>query len=117
MTDFNNLPLDEKKKQAQAGDIVVTDSGARVTYATRDTDAVSSGIWVKISNAVDTWIKLEDVTDIIRPTARKVPEVPEVVEWLRYQSSNLIDMRVFDARVFASLLCQKLADHFEKETP
>lgn len=115
MTDFNALPLAEKIKQAQAGDTVVTDSGARVIYAARDTDAVSTGVWVNISKAVDTWIKIDDIADIIRPTARKVPEV---VEWLTEEIEDLnedITATVTNYRLIGVL--HRLAKHFEKETP
>lgn len=116
MTDFNALPLAEKIKQAQAGDIVVTDSGARVPLDDTDSDG---DFRLCVSSGSFDWIGSSSITDIIRPTARKVPEV---VEWLR-ELAKSCEKSIKEApdkhdTVFttagAMLLCEKLADHFER---
>ena len=74
MTDFNSLPLAEKIKQAQAGDIVVTDSGARLPFILR----MGARFMVRATRSDTYYVYCNDVTDIIRPTERKVPEVSEL---------------------------------------
>ena len=107
MTNFNALPLAEKIKQAQAGDIVVTDSGARLPFILR----MGARFMVRATRSDTYYVYCNDVTDIIRPTARKVPEVVGILREaseaiaLNAHSHNLIIIR----RMFSLL-----ADHFEK---
>lgn len=113
MTNFNGLPLVEKIQQAQKGDVIVTDTGARLPSVRLE----CLGVQVRISStAIDLSVPYEEITDIIRPSEKQ--EVPEIVEWLRqppFAASNNGDVayvKPFDL----CELAEKLADHFEKET-
>lgn len=117
--EFNALPLTEQLKALQPGDELHLRGGGWLPFSGyNQIGSIRFSSSVAVAWLLDGRIFSQDdaldIIRVVRPTARNVPEV---VEWLRCQSSNVIDMRVFDARVFASVLCQKLADHFEKETP
>ena len=72
--------IGRKLKQAQRGDIVVTDSGARLPF-----DCVSNlkskFMWCSLKKNIGV-VNSKAITDIIRP-APEPKAVPEIVEWLR----------------------------------
>lgn len=111
MEDFSNLPLDEKKKQAQAGDIVVTDRGARLPFIHADKLVVT----VALEGHRNYPLDIEFITDIIRPTARKVPEVVYMID--REVKSALAADTQEEAISALIRAVSAVADHFEKETP
>lgn len=117
MTDFNALPLAEKIKQAQAGDIVVTDSGARLPFIM----CVSVKFIVQVTRSDTYHMNAFDIADIIRPTARKVPEVVELREKI-LMFENAVPYDFEESIRYAAFLLRRYIeiahkDHFEKETP
>lgn len=114
MTDFNALPLAEKIDRANVDDFLITDTGCKIIIA--DIDSVGS-IGVSIFGDYKIWIPRKSITDIIRPTARKVPEV---VEWLKEEMEEIIHIKdrqhPFDICPLSrfSELLRVLADHFER---
>lgn len=115
MTDFNALPLAEKIKHAQAGDMVVTDSGARLPFEGYHGES-SHPITVGVTFLKSQWIAETEIADIIRPTARKVPEVVgELNEFHRALCGH--QLRGLDSDKKIGALVMILSRHFEKETP
>lgn len=64
MTPFSQLPLADKLKQAQRGDIVVTDVGARLPFLHADKIVVT----VALEGHRNYPLDIEFITDIIRPS-------------------------------------------------
>ena len=114
MIDFNALPLAEKIKQAQAGDIVLTDSGAKVPLKQVD---IEGCFHLDVSRANAFWIYTSHVADIIRPSERKVPEIGERLRKFACRERRSLGATRMDMNTPVGHLADILADHFEKETP
>lgn len=119
MTNFNELPLEEKLEQAQKGDVVVTDAGARLNFIKMDGCLFE----LQVSSAETSLVFGKEITDIIRPSEKqespeivddrpsKKHELPEIVEKLR----DLLFTPLPEPHRLAMLI-DVLADHFEKES-
>lgn len=105
MTPFSQLPLADKLKQAQRGDIVVTDSEARLPFIIYAEDiAVVICAPTKHRRAR---ISKFHITNIIRPSEPE-REVPEIIGKLRE-----INNSGHDIHMKFNHLVRYLADHFE----
>ncbi len=104
MTNFNTLQLADKLKQAELGDIVVTDSGARLPFVSMYGDGFCCAMTKERCRMI---LEYGEITDIIRPNDKK--EVPEIVRKLRYILDNYIEDKVL-LDVIGILII-----HFEKE--
>jgi hypothetical protein len=111
MTDFSALPLAEKIKRAKDGDIVVTDSGARLAIVGK----CAHGVLALLINGLTMPILDHSIFDIIRPTERKVPEVVGRLRKIAIRCNGLTDANDIGHRL--TDICNAFADHFEKETP
>lgn len=84
MTNFNALPLSEKLTHAQRGDIVVTDSGARLPFVEH---SPYNGEFpkVQICNISYDFLSMDHIIDIIRPEpeTKPVPEIDEMLHDIR----------------------------------
>lgn len=110
MTNFNELPLSEKLTQALRGDIVVTDSGARLPVFERG--VITIHCTIAVSNMC-IYIPTKHITDIIRPEP-ETKAVPEIVDSLCDFMHTISRIEPFDPLAAIIQLADKLVVHFEK---
>lgn len=126
--EFNALPLEQKKQHIAPGDIVVTDSGARLLFCGTKSPEGNFGCY--ITKRVFDWIFEREITDIIRPVPPAQPDavpeiVPERITALRQKILDFENAQPVDydeslsylAFLFRKYIEQQhgIADHFERE--
>lgn len=124
MTDFNALPLPEQLKQLQPGDELHLRGGGWLPFvaylhsrnyrigshkdrACNTLEWTQSGTYLYDVDETFGKPHILDIIRVVRPAARKVPEVVE----------RLRNFNAFDYEFPITALAEILADHFEKETP
>lgn len=111
MTEFNALPLAEQLKQLQPGDELHLRGGGWLPFVEYDYPSkyIVSHHYAWLNGGVinQNGQHGTDIIRVVRPAARKVPEVVE----------RLRNFNTFDYEFPITALAEILADHFEKETP